>query len=173
MLVRTNISRGTNYFQMILVQYLKKIVRLLSSGFVLSMFLNFGQSGSIARVFMLRWDRQSLHLARENVLKLHLYFRYTDDQNHINEPLPRGTRWDGEKLSVVPEELEADKETPTDKMTMRELRKMSNSISPIIELEEDTPSHHGNKKLHILDLNVRIERNDENDTTSEKVRYQF
>ena len=73
----------------------------------------------------------------------------------------------------MPEEIEADKEIPADKMIMRELRKMGNSISPIIQLGEDTPSHHENKKLPILDLNVWIERKDENDTTSEKVRYQF
>ena len=73
----------------------------------------------------------------------------------------------------MPEEIEADKEIATDKVTMGELRKMGNSISPMIELGEDTPSHHDNKKLPILDLNVWIERKDENDTTSEKVRYQF
>ena len=131
-------------------------------------------SGSIARVFMLRWDRQFLHLARENGLKLHLYFRYIDDQNQVTEALPPGTRWGGEKRSVMPEEIEADKEIPADKMTMRELRKMGNSISPMIHLEEDTSSHHDNKKLPILDLNVWTERkDDENDTTSENVRYQF
>ena len=56
---------------------------------------------------------------------------------------------------------------------MGELRKMGNSISTMIELGEDTPSHHDNKKLPIPDLNVWIERKDENDTTSEKAKYQF
>ena len=74
----------------------------------------------------------------------------------------------------MPEKIEAEKEIPAHKMTMRELRKMGNSISEMIQLEPDnTPTHHDNKKLPILDLNVWIERKYENDTTSEKVRHQF
>ena len=56
---------------------------------------------------------------------------------------------------------------------MKEMRKMGNSISPMIPLEEDTPSHHDDKKLPILNLSVWIEREEENGTTSEKIRYQF
>ena len=87
---------------------------------------------------MLQWDRQFLHLAEENGLNLHLYARYVDDQNHVTEALPPGTRWDGEKLTIVPDEAEPGKEIPSDVMTMREMRKMGNSISPMIQFEEDT-----------------------------------
>ena len=80
--------------------------------------------------------------------------------------MPPGTRWDGEKLTIVPEEVEADKEIPSDVMTI--MRKMGNSISPMIQLEEDTPSHHDDEKLPILNLSVWIEREEENGTTSEK-----
>ena len=50
---------------------------------------------------------------------------------------------------------------------------MGNSISPMIQLEEDTPSHHDDEKLPILNLSVWIERKEENGTSSEKIRYQF
>ena len=104
-----------------------------------------------------------------------MYFRYIDDQNHVTEALPPGTRWEGEKLSFVPEKIEAEKEIPAHKMTMRELRKMGISINEMIQLEPDNmvPTHHDNKKLPILDLNVWIERKYGNDTPSEKVRHQF
>ena len=51
--------------------------------------------------------------------------------------------------------------------------KTGNSISPMIQLEEDTPSHHDDEKLPILNLSVWIERKEENGTSSEKIRYQF
>ena len=95
-------------------------------------------SGSIARVFMLRWDRQFLHLAKENGLNLHLYARYVDDQNQGPQALPTGTRWDGEKLTIVPEDVEGEKEIPSEIMTTREMRKMGNSSSPMIQLDGKT-----------------------------------
>ena len=44
------------------------------------------------------------------------------------------------------------------------MRKMGNSISPMTQLEENTPSHHDDEKLPILNLSG---------TASEKIRYQF
>ena len=105
-------------------------------------------SGAIARVYMLQWDRQFLALARENNLNLNQYFRYIDDQNNVIEALPLGTRWNGEKLVVMPDEVEVDKMTPTDIRTMRKLRNMGNSISPMIQLEEDSPSQHEDETSH-------------------------
>ena len=89
--------------------------------------------------------RQFPNLAKENALNSLLCSRYIADQNHVTEALPPVTRWNGEKFVVIPEEVEADKEIPADILTMRELRKMGSSISPMVQLKEDIPSSHEDK----------------------------
>ena len=59
-------------------------------------------------------------------------------------------------MLVVEEHVEDDKLLPADMRTMEEIRKMSNSICTMIQLEEDYPSKHDNKQLAILDLNVEV-----------------
>ena len=60
---------------------------------------------------------------------------------------------------------------------MRELRKMGNSISSMIQLEEDYPSKNTDGKLPILDLKVWVEdvREEEGDLDSAKAKlfYQY
>ena len=71
------------------------------------------QVHAIARVCMLHWDRQFLALTRENSLNMHLYSTYIDDQNIIMQALPMGTRWNGEKLIIMQNEVEIDRMAST------------------------------------------------------------
>ena len=63
------------------------------------------------------------------------------------------------------EKVSEDEETPPDIRTARELRKMANTISTMVQMEEDTPSKHDDHKLPILDLKVWIE--------DEQLMYEF
>ena len=57
-------------------------------------------------------------------------------------------------MLVVDEHVEDDKLLSADMRTMEEIRKMGNSILPMIQLEDDCPSKNADRKLPILDLKV-------------------
>jgi hypothetical protein len=58
------------------------------------------------------------------------------------------------KLELNEDNVETDKLVNGDIRTGRKLTKIANSISPIIQVEEDVSSYNENKKLLILDLKV-------------------
>ena len=106
-------------------------------------------AGALARVVMLWWDKQFLRKTTENSIPLHLYKRYIDDQNMAGKPLPPGSRWvEGPwangfgKMMVIEEKEEEDSQIPTSVRTMAELKKMANSIHPMIQLDEDHQHNH-------------------------------
>jgi len=133
-------------------------------------------AGALARVAMLWWDKHFLKLIHSNAITLYLYKRYIDDQNMAGKPLPPGTRWQAGpwasrlgKMVVVEEEVEEDKLVPADMRTMVELRKMADSIHPMIQLEEDYPSQHPDQKIPILDLKVWVKEEQEQEGRERKV----
>ena len=115
---------------------------------------------------MLWWDKRFLHLLTINHIVLYLYMRYIDDQNMAVKPLAPGTRWvvgpwagGLEGRMVVQDHLvEEDTLLPDDQRTMEELRKVADTISPMIQLEEDYGSKHTTGLLPILDLQVKVEQ---------------
>ena len=138
-------------------------------------------AGAIARVVMLWWDRKFLSLAAINLIELYLYLRYIEDQNMAVKPLAAGTRWVvgpwreriGGKMIIMDHLVEEDKLIPEDRRTMIELRRMGNSICPMIQLEEDFPSRHENILLPILDLEVQVQQVEQENQPSISKLYYF
>ena len=78
-------------------------------------------------------------------------------------------------MVVVEEEVEGDKLIPTNMRTMVELRKMADSIHPMIQIEEDYSSKHPDDKIPILDLKVWVKEEQEQEGREAKVKlyYQY
>ena len=118
----------------------------------------------MARVTMIWWDKRFLSHAAANDVTLCFYMRYVDDQNTAGKPLEAGRRWEvgpwasglGGRMVYKKDRVLKDLETPEDKRTMRDLQKMGNSVSSLIQLEEDYPSKNSDGKLPILDLKVWV-----------------
>ena len=121
-------------------------------------------AGALARVVMIWWDKHLLKLASNNDLDLFFYARYVDDGNMAGVPLPPGRRWligpwagsFGGKMVMMEDKILEDLEVPADARTMREIRKMGNSINQMIQLEEDLPSKSEDQKMPILNLKVWV-----------------
>ena len=81
-----------------------------------------------------------------------------DDMNTIFQQLPPGARWYEveRKMIIEQDRIEEDKGESKDKLTMNEMRKMANTICPIIQIEEDFPSKNRDNKLPLVDLKVWI-----------------
>ena len=85
------------------------------------------------------------------------------DVKMAGKPLQPGTRWkEGPwasglgKMVVMEEKVEEDSLVPAAVRTMSELRKMADTIHPMIQLEEDHRFNHHDRKLPILDIKVWV-----------------
>ena len=88
---------------------------------------------------MLEWDKRFINLAQENKLKIFSYTRHVDDTANGIAALPPGTSemGGGEEghMAFLPHLEEEDKEVEADKRAMREVVRMGNSLSPMIQLK--------------------------------------
>ena len=125
-------------------------------------------AGALSRVVMLWWDKKFLKLASINEINIYFYSRYVDDGNLAGKPLAPGKRWLvgpwanalGGRMVMMEDKIQDDLEVPADARTMREIRKMGDSINQMIQLEEDFPSKSDDQKMPILDLKVWVRQVD-------------
>ena len=125
-------------------------------------------AGALSRVVMLWWDKKFLKLASINEINIFFYSRYVDDGNLAGKPLAPGKRWLvgpwanalGGRMVMMEDKIQDDLEVPADARTMREIRKMGDSINQMIQLEEDFPSKSDDQKMPILDLKVWVRQVD-------------
>ena len=92
-------------------------------------------TGVVARLVMQHWESKFRQLAEENHLEIYMFAWYVDDVNLIMKSLGKGWRWNGIKLEWREEwESEDCKLIEEDDVrTMREVKKMSDSILPIVK----------------------------------------
>ena len=103
---------------------------------------------------MLWWDQKFKKLMVDLQLQLDMYLRYVDDQNLVTRAVQPGTRYIEGKLVVEQDLVDFDIARPRDQVTADLIRTIANTITPMIQLEEDVPSKHSSNKLPILDLEV-------------------
>ena len=99
----------------------------------------------------------SLHLT----FHLYSYTRFVDDTANGMAALPPGTRWGEEEgyMVFLPHLEEEDKEVQADMRTMREVVRMGNSLSEMIQLTGDCPSANESGKMPLLNTQVWVEEN--------------
>ena len=125
----------------------------------------------VAELVMSEWDLRFREKMKENQKEVLMDETYVDDQDLFIEELRLGERWNGSKISWSREweEMDLVENLPADTRTMREVRKLSNSIMDFIVMEEDVPSNHPDNKLPILDLKVWIVQVGKNDGSGDVI----
>ena len=111
-------------------------------------------SQAIARLVMIWWDRRFLEICTRIGIEVLFFTRYVDDTNLAVLPRPAGTRFKGNKLVNTHEMRQIDDQIGPDKATGRLMKSIADSITPMLELEEDICSNHNDGKIPILDLKV-------------------
>ena len=91
---------------------------------------------AVARLIMLDWDRKFLQLVEDNKMTAYMYNRYVDDTTNDMKALAPGMRWgeDEQAMFFLPHLVDEDMEKAADERTMREVVRMGNSLSPMIQL---------------------------------------
>ena len=129
----------------------------------------------VARVVMDKWMEMFKEKMLQNNTKIYLGKKYVDDVNLILGTLKAGTKWNGTSLEWRKEWEEADLDDgeDDDTRTMREIRKLSNSLLPFIKFKEDVPANHESKKIPVLDFQVWAEEEDTDQESGTKTRLMF
>ena len=113
-------------------------------------------TGVVARIVMDYWARKFKELVKANNLTIYMFRKYVDDINLVMEALGIGYRWNGEQMEWKKEweNEDLEKGEEVDKRTMREVRKMSDSILPFIKFKEEVASECPDGKIPMLDFQV-------------------
>ena len=81
---------------------------------------------------------------------------YVDDGNIVTEAVEPGLRFTDGKVSILPGAVTEDQDVPADERTAKFVKSVSNSIAPMIRMEEEYPSNHPAGRMPILDLEVWV-----------------
>ena len=114
-------------------------------------------TGVLSRLVMLWWDQQFLGKLDKLGIVMMLYKRYVDDGNMALQAVQPGARIVDGKISILPEALQEDSDKPADRRTAELIKSVANTITPMIQMDEDYPSNHPTGRLPILDLEVWVE----------------
>ena len=90
----------------------------------------------------------------------------------VVEVLSPGSRYNREedKIEIVEEMVESDKEVPGDKRTFEVVREVGDSLEEMIKLTADVPSNYTGGRVPILDMEVWVERDE---SGMSKIRWGF
>ena len=128
-------------------------------------------TGVVATLVMNYWGDEFDKLLRRNNIETYLNKIYVDDQDLMLKALKTGTKWTGDKMEWKEEWQHQDEELneETDKRTMREVRKMANTILPFIVMEETVASECLERKLPVLDFKIWQEKRKNEEGKNETV----
>jgi hypothetical protein len=112
-------------------------------------------TGEVADCFMIRWDKLFTKKCKDLGVNLTLYSRFKDDIFISASNLEKGTKLVEGRLIVDIEKKKEDEEKPDDSITMEIVRQIAESVNPMIKFTADIPSDHKDKKVSVLDLNIK------------------
>ena len=103
--------------------------------------IGLGLTGDVAECSMIDWDKKFLKKLKS--LKIHpaIYKRFKDDITILLERLERGLIFTDEKLLIDDEKKRLDEELDDATVTMDIIRKIANTIDPMIQFTVDIPEN--------------------------------
>ena len=111
---------------------------------------------------MVEWDKQFPEKLKSIGINLIIYFRFKDDITIITQSLEKGTKWKEGKLVIDLNKKKVDMEKSNEEVTMEVIRNVAESVDGMIKFTFDIPDNHENGKLPILDVQVKINKNEMN-----------
>ena len=125
-------------------------------------------TGEVADCFMNKWDKLFVQKCKDMEINLTFYSRFKDDIFISASSLEKGTRIVDGKLVIDIEGKAEDEERCDDDITLEIIRQVAELVNPMIKFTVDIPSEHENKKIAVLDLNVKLNKEKEN-----RIDYEF
>jgi hypothetical protein len=141
-----------------------KEIRIQSEGGPIGLSL----TGELADAFMVEWDKKVVKKIKEMGVDLLLYERYKDDIDIVAVSVENGTEIQNGKLVINEEKIKIDEEKSDSQITMDIVKEIAEQVDPMIKLTTDVPSNYEDGYLPILDLEVKINKEENN-----RIDFQF
>ena len=119
----------------------------------------------VARLVMDHWASLYLTKMTDSGVKVHMFAKYVDDVNVVNEMLQLGSRWrnDGVEWSEEWRQEDVRLQMSREAVTMGVLREAADSILEWLEFTSDLPENYESGKVPMLDLEVWVQHPLENE----------
>ena len=111
---------------------------------------------------MVDWDAKLLEKLKSFKLIPEVYERFKDDIEIVIQSLEKGSKVDNGNIMIDETKKISDEERTDSKVTMDVIQELANSISPMIKLTVETPCNYKNGYMPVLDIQVRINKNERN-----------
>ena len=125
-------------------------------------------TGDIADCYLIQWDKKFIRKLKYLNINLIFYKRFKDDITIITEDLEHGSRFEDEKVIIDIEKKITDEKRSDEDITMEGIVDIAESVDNIIKFTYDVPRNHTNDKFPVLDVEVNINKNENN-----KIDYEF
>ena len=119
-------------------------------------------TGEIADCLMVDWDAKFLEKLKSFKLIPEVYTRFKDDIEIVIQSLEKGSKVDNGNIMIDETKKISDEERTDSKVTMDVIQELANSISPMIKLTVETPCNYKNGYMPVLDIQVKINKNEKN-----------
>ena len=116
--------------------------------------------GVIAAIVMIWWARELKSKVKELKINNEVLKIYVDNVNGVFGKVRRGLQFKEGKLEFSEEKEAEDEKESDDKVTMKVINDIANSIDGMITMTFDVPSNYEDMKVPMLDLKVRLNEND-------------
>ena len=125
-------------------------------------------TGEVADCVMIEWDKKLMKEPKKVEIETFVYTRYKDDIEVVAESVEKGTRLVEGKL-IIDEQKKVEDDFKSDtKITKEIIVQIANSIDPMIQLTIETPCNFENSMMPILDVEVKINKEEGN-----RIDFQF
>ena len=115
-------------------------------------------TGEVADCYMLNLDGKFLEKLKTIGMEPLVYSRLKDDILVAIEALEKGTQYiEGKLVNDAEKKIEDEPKSDT-KITMEVLKDVANEVDPMLQFTIDTPCNHSNGKMPALDIQVRINK---------------
>ena len=119
-------------------------------------------TGEIAECIMKQWDKKLIKELRKVNMEPIIDCRFKDDINLVAEAVEKGTKWLDGKLTIDETKRLEDKDKSDSKVTIEVIKEIANNVDPMIRLTSQTPCNFEGGMLPILDVKVKINKNEGN-----------
>ena len=136
----------------------ENIIRKQKSGGPIGLSL----TGDIADCYLIGWDKKFIKKLKSLGIDLILYERFKDDITIIAGCLEKGSKLENGEIVIDMEKKKIDEDRIEEHVTMEVIVERAQSIDGIIKFTYDIPENYKSKKLPVLDVNVNVNKKEEN-----------
>ena len=119
-------------------------------------------TGEVADCYLIGWDKKFLKKLESFGIHIIIYERFKDDITMVAEALEKGSKLVDGKIVIDEEKRKNDLSKEDDEISMEIILEIAESIDDIVKFSVDLPTKHENGKIAILDLEVNVNKEEQN-----------